>query len=48
MCVQEFVSDAVSSQHLDVVYVYRKLVSEKAFLYTAMPNQVHVKSEFCL
>lgn len=42
MCIQEFVSDAVSCQHLDVVYVYRKLVSEKAFLYTAMPNEVHV------
>lgn len=48
MCIQEFVFDAVSCQHLDVVYVYRKLVSEKAFLYTAMPNQVHViKHLYC-
>ncbi|XP_062858584.1 snRNA-activating protein complex subunit 1a [Trichomycterus rosablanca] len=38
--VQRFVSDAVSCQHLDVVYIYRKLVSEKAFLYTAMPKQL--------
>lgn len=46
-CVQEFVSDAVACQHLDVVYVYSKLVSEKAFLCTAMPNQVHIKEQSC-
>ncbi|XP_026858757.2 snRNA-activating protein complex subunit 1a [Electrophorus electricus] len=36
--VQRFVSDAFSCQHLDVVYIYQKLVSERAFLYTAMPK----------
>ncbi|KAK2864021.1 hypothetical protein Q7C36_003175 [Tachysurus vachellii] len=40
MSVQNFVSDAVDCQHLDVVYIYRKLVSEKAFYYSAMPNQL--------
>uniref|UniRef100_A0A4W4HHT6 Small nuclear RNA activating complex, polypeptide 1b n=1 Tax=Electrophorus electricus TaxID=8005 RepID=A0A4W4HHT6_ELEEL len=39
--VQRFVSDAFSCQHLDVVYIYQKLVSERAFLYTAMPKPVH-------
>ena len=38
--VQKFVSEALSCQHLDVVYVYRKLESEKVFFYTAMPKQV--------
>lgn len=47
ICIQQFVSDAVSCQHLDVVYVYMKLVSEKAFYYTAMPNQVHIKGQSC-
>ncbi|KAI5619812.1 small nuclear RNA activating complex, polypeptide 1a isoform X2, partial [Silurus asotus] len=42
MCVQNFLSDALTCQHLDVVYVYRKLVYEKAFFYTAMPIQVIV------
>ncbi|MCJ8743696.1 hypothetical protein PDJAM_G00097030 [Pangasius djambal] len=40
MCIQMFVSDAISCQHLDVVYVYKKLVFEKAFFYAAMPNQL--------
>ncbi|KAM9435337.1 snRNA-activating protein complex subunit 1a [Clarias gariepinus] len=40
MCIQTFILDAVSCQHLDVVYVYRKLVSEKAFFHTAMPSQL--------
>ncbi|XP_046691839.1 snRNA-activating protein complex subunit 1a isoform X2 [Silurus meridionalis] len=40
MCVQNFLSDALTCQHLDVVYVYRKLVYEKAFFYTAMPIQL--------
>ncbi|XP_027005022.1 snRNA-activating protein complex subunit 1a isoform X4 [Tachysurus fulvidraco] len=40
MSVQNFVADAVDCQHLDVVYIYRKLVSEKAFFYSAMPNQL--------
>ncbi|KAK3516646.1 hypothetical protein QTP70_022014 [Hemibagrus guttatus] len=40
MCVQSFVADAVMCQHLDVVYIYKKLVSEKAFYYSAMPHQL--------
>ncbi|KAF4070804.1 hypothetical protein AMELA_G00277780 [Ameiurus melas] len=40
MYIENFISDAVTCQHLDAVYVYRKLVSEKAFLYTAMPHQL--------
>lgn len=40
MHVQKFVSEALSCQHLDVVYVYNKLESEKVFFYTAMPKQV--------
>ncbi|XP_076873013.1 snRNA-activating protein complex subunit 1a [Brachyhypopomus gauderio] len=36
--VQQFLSDATGCQHLDVVYVYQKLVSERAFLYAAMPK----------
>ncbi|KAG9282822.1 snRNA-activating protein complex subunit 1 [Astyanax mexicanus] len=38
--IQNFVSEALSCQHLDVVYVYRKLESEKVFYYTAMPKQL--------
>ncbi|XP_036438506.1 snRNA-activating protein complex subunit 1a [Colossoma macropomum] len=38
--MQKFVSDALSCQHLDVVYVYRKLESDKVFFYTTMPKQL--------
>ncbi|XP_072538834.1 snRNA-activating protein complex subunit 1a [Salminus brasiliensis] len=38
--IQKFFSDAFSCQHLDVVYVYRKLESEKVFYYTAMSKQL--------
>lgn len=47
MYIENFISDAVTCQHLDAVYVYRKLVSEKAFFYTAMPYQVHIKGQYC-
>ncbi|KAL7889248.1 hypothetical protein AOLI_G00015060, partial [Acnodon oligacanthus] len=33
-----FQQDAVNAQHYDVVYILRKLLSEKAFYFTAMPN----------
>ncbi|XP_066533745.1 snRNA-activating protein complex subunit 1a [Hoplias malabaricus] len=38
--MQTFVSDALSFRHLDVVYIYRKLESEKVFYYSAMPIQL--------
>ncbi|KAK3573668.1 hypothetical protein QTP86_030114 [Hemibagrus guttatus] len=34
----QFQQDAVNAQHHDVVYVLRKLLHEKAFCFTAMPN----------
>ncbi|KAL7876906.1 hypothetical protein SRHO_G00035490 [Serrasalmus rhombeus] len=33
-----FQQDAVNAQHYDVVYILRKLLSEKAFYFTAMPD----------
>ncbi|XP_077434773.1 snRNA-activating protein complex subunit 1-like [Vanacampus margaritifer] len=36
--VKNFLRDSISSGHLDVVYVYRKLVSAKVVDYTAMPH----------
>ncbi|XP_036431026.1 snRNA-activating protein complex subunit 1b isoform X2 [Colossoma macropomum] len=33
-----FQQDAVNAQHYDVVYILKKLLSEKAFCFTAMPN----------
>lgn len=36
--VEKFVKDSVDSGHLDVVYIYRKLVQTKAIHYTAMPH----------
>ncbi|XP_012680184.1 snRNA-activating protein complex subunit 1a [Clupea harengus] len=35
--IQEFIQNAWEGQHLDVVYVYWRLQSGKAFLYSAMP-----------
>ncbi|XP_077092552.1 snRNA-activating protein complex subunit 1b [Siphateles boraxobius] len=34
----QFQRDAVNAQHYDVVYVFRKLLSDKAFYFTAMPT----------
>lgn len=36
--VEKFLKDSVDSGHLDVVYIYQKLVQTKAFHYTAMPH----------
>ncbi|KAL6488027.1 hypothetical protein MHYP_G00046530 [Metynnis hypsauchen] len=36
--LMRFQQDAVNAQHYDVVYILRKLLSEKAFYFTAMPN----------
>lgn len=36
--VQKFVKDSVNSGHLDVVYIYEKLVAAKAIHYAAMPH----------
>ncbi|XP_077465880.1 snRNA-activating protein complex subunit 1-like [Stigmatopora argus] len=36
--VQQFLRDSIANGHLDVLYVYRKLVCARAFEYTAMPH----------
>ncbi|XP_058505076.1 snRNA-activating protein complex subunit 1-like [Solea solea] len=36
--VQKFLKESVDAGHYDVVYIYRKLVSGKAFHYVAMPH----------
>lgn len=36
--VMQFQRDAVNAQHYDVVYIFRKLLSDKAFYFTAMPT----------
>lgn len=36
--VQAFLRESVDSGHLDVVYIYKKLVAAKAIHYTAMPH----------
>ncbi|XP_048061674.1 snRNA-activating protein complex subunit 1b isoform X2 [Megalobrama amblycephala] len=35
--VMQFQRDAVNAQHYDVVYIFRKLLTDKAFYFTAMP-----------
>ncbi|KAK7148257.1 hypothetical protein R3I93_012555 [Phoxinus phoxinus] len=34
----QFQRDAVNAQHYDVLYIFRKLLSDKAFYFTAMPT----------
>ncbi|KAK2896977.1 hypothetical protein Q8A67_011465 [Cirrhinus molitorella] len=41
--VMQFQKDAVSAQHYDVVYVFRKLLLDKAFYFTAMPRQLNFR-----
>ncbi|KAL0967552.1 hypothetical protein UPYG_G00253690 [Umbra pygmaea] len=36
--IQKFYQDSLRSQHSDVVYVLKKLVTDSAFIYTAMPQ----------
>lgn len=38
--VQKFLKDSVDAGHLDVIYIYHKLVSIKAFQYVAMPHNL--------
>lgn len=38
--IKRFEKDAVDSQHLDVVYILRQLMAQKAFYFTAMPTLV--------
>jgi len=38
--VQKFITEAKSCQHLDVVYILKRLLSAKAFYFTAMPKKV--------
>ena len=38
--IQKFEQDAINAQHFDVVYIYRKLLAEKAFHFTATPVPV--------
>lgn len=38
--IKRFEKDAVDAQHLDVVYILRQLMAQKAFFFTAMPTLV--------
>lgn len=40
--IKRFEKDAVDAQHLDVVYVLRRMMAQKAFYFTAMPTLVMV------
>ncbi|KAG5857718.1 snRNA-activating protein complex subunit 1b [Anguilla rostrata] len=43
--IMKFQQDAMNSRHYDVCYIFRKLISEKAFYFAAMPKHLyfHVK-----
>lgn len=43
--IKAFENDAVEAQHLDVVYILRQLMMQKAFYFTAMPTLVMVLSQ---
>uniref|UniRef100_A0A8C1SSD3 Small nuclear RNA activating complex, polypeptide 1a n=1 Tax=Cyprinus carpio TaxID=7962 RepID=A0A8C1SSD3_CYPCA len=38
--VQKLIADAKSCQHLDVFYIFKRLLSSKAFCFTAMPQKL--------
>ncbi|XP_073672740.1 snRNA-activating protein complex subunit 1a [Garra rufa] len=38
--VQKLIMDAKSCHHLDVVYIFKRLLSSKAFYFTAMPKKL--------
>ncbi|XP_026147033.1 snRNA-activating protein complex subunit 1a [Carassius auratus] len=42
--VKKLIADAKSCQHLDVVYVFKRLLSSKAFCFTAMPQKLTFES----
>ena len=43
--VQKFVKDSVDAGHYDIVYVYEKLVTARAFYYTAMPHYLEFQKQ---
>ncbi|XP_034015601.1 snRNA-activating protein complex subunit 1b isoform X2 [Thalassophryne amazonica] len=43
--VKKFEKDALDAQHLDVVFILRQLMSEKAFYFTAMPTPLVYKKK---
>ncbi|KAL4656337.1 snRNA-activating protein complex subunit 1 [Arapaima gigas] len=43
--VMKFQQDAVNAQHYDVVYILRRLLSEKSFYFTAMPTQLNYQTK---
>lgn len=38
--IKAFEKDAVEAQHLDVAYILRQMMAQKAFYFTAMPTLV--------
>ncbi|KAK9956361.1 hypothetical protein ABG768_014099 [Culter alburnus] len=42
--VQKLITQAKSCQHLDVVYIFKRLLSAKAFCFTAMPKKLTFES----
>ncbi|XP_043093516.1 snRNA-activating protein complex subunit 1a isoform X2 [Puntigrus tetrazona] len=42
--VQKLINDAKGCQHLDVVYIFKRLLSSKAFCFTAMPQKLTFES----
>lgn len=43
--VKKLEKDSSEAQHFDVVYILRKLLYEKAFLFTAMPRLLHFEKK---
>ncbi|KAL6106045.1 snapc1 [Pungitius sinensis] len=43
--VKKFEKDAVDAQHHDVIYILRKLMFQKAFIFTAMPVALSFKKQ---
>ncbi|XP_056621065.1 snRNA-activating protein complex subunit 1a [Triplophysa dalaica] len=42
--IQQFIAEAKTCQHLDVVYIFCRLLSDKAFYFTAMPKKLTFES----
>lgn len=42
--LQKLVADAKSCQHLDIVYIFKRLLLEKAFYFTALPKKLTFQS----
>ncbi|XP_034545363.1 snRNA-activating protein complex subunit 1-like [Notolabrus celidotus] len=43
--VEKFLKESMDSGHLDVVYIYRKLIETKAINYTAMPHFLNFQKQ---